>query len=263
MAGRPYVSSRSGRFQWMMQRVSAVLLLVLVFVHFALQHFTPDAVSTGLTVAARFNNPWWQAFYVIFVVLGLYHGVNGLIGIINDYAPKQLVRGIAALVLWTAAAAFIIVGVKNILTPRPLGEVKVHYALNGFSAGVSHGSPPSVGKEYDYRIAHAELPLLRHYLIQHVHGGESVDVAAIFGDRERIPAEEADSVGSAFDDWVRSEVAKGPIANNERGRNAIFSSVYEFAVWAGNVRKVNAKQTGDEVVAGRYNTLPAYSPTLH
>ena len=39
----PYVSSRSGRFQWMMQRVSAVLLLFLAFGHFGLQHFTADA----------------------------------------------------------------------------------------------------------------------------------------------------------------------------------------------------------------------------
>ena len=43
--GAPYVSSRSGRFQWMMQRVSAVLLLVLTFSHFGLQHFTAEAVS--------------------------------------------------------------------------------------------------------------------------------------------------------------------------------------------------------------------------
>ena len=78
MAGRPYVTSRSGRFQWLMQRVSAVLLLALVFVHFAIQHFTADAVTTGLTVSARFNDPYWQGFYVIFVVLGLYHGVNML-----------------------------------------------------------------------------------------------------------------------------------------------------------------------------------------
>ena len=79
-------------FQWMMQRVSAVLLLVLTFGHFGLQHFTASAVSTGLTVTARMNDPFWQGYYIMFVVLAMYHGINGVYGIFLDYGPKQMTR---------------------------------------------------------------------------------------------------------------------------------------------------------------------------
>ena len=45
-----------GRFQWMMQRATALLLIFFAFFHFGL-YFTL-AGSTGLTVAERMNNPF-------------------------------------------------------------------------------------------------------------------------------------------------------------------------------------------------------------
>ena len=85
---QPYVTTRSGSIQWLMQRVSAALLVLLAFGHFGLQHFTSDAVSTGLTVSARMNDAWWQAYYVIFIALALYHGINGLVGSRATYLPE-------------------------------------------------------------------------------------------------------------------------------------------------------------------------------
>ena len=46
---QPYVSTRRGGGQWIMQRASAAALVLLAGTHFALQHFTTAAVSTGLT----------------------------------------------------------------------------------------------------------------------------------------------------------------------------------------------------------------------
>ena len=80
---------RSGRFQWMMQRVSAVLLLVLTFSHFGLQHFTAEAVSTDLTVTAQMNDPFWLGYYIMFIVLAMYHGINGVYGMFLDYGPNK------------------------------------------------------------------------------------------------------------------------------------------------------------------------------
>jgi len=242
MAGRPYVSSRSGRFQWIMQRVSAVLLIGLAFTHFALQHFTSSAVSTGLTVSQRFNDPWWQGFYIIFVVLGLYHGINGLVGILYDYMPRPLWRGICSTTLWTTGLFFMVVGSAAVLDPRPLGDVKQHYAIHGFSAGSSRGSPPvAPARSYDYRREDMELNLLRHYLALHTHHDSAVEVDAIFGDGP-VDTARAVAAGERLDDWIARRIADGPVRDSERDHSQIFASSYEFAVWAANVRQANAQE---------------------
>ena len=263
MAGRPYTSSRSGRFQWMMQRVSAVLLVVLVFVHFGLQHFTSSAVTTGLTVAARFNDPYWQGFYILFVVLGLYHGINGLVGIWYDYMPKPLLRNVVAMLLWTVGTFFGAVAIGNIVNPRPLGEVKVFYAENGLAVGATRGNPPLAAEySYDYRSSRAAIPLLRYYLIEHTHRDTEVDVPAIFGEHYQIPADEAAAVAQRFDRWLLDTIDAGEPPRADNG-HAIFSSTYEFAVWAANVRRANADSAGDAELAARLATVPTYSPTIH
>jgi len=245
----PYASTRTGSGQWLMQRVSAVLLIGLAFTHFGIQHFTPDAVSTGLTVSARANNPWWQGYYIIFVILALYHGVNGVVGIVRDYNPRPLARILIELGLWSLAAFYGAVGIKNFINPRPLGEIKELYARNGFPAGESAGNPPMPGggRIYDFRNELRELHLLAFYLEKHTHvpAGRSIDLRTVFGhggDPAKSAAEPAQVIaaGRAFDEWCLAESAQLTPMPADRDRQTTFSNPKEFAVWASNVRLANA-----------------------
>jgi succinate dehydrogenase hydrophobic anchor subunit len=239
---RPYVSTRTGSGQWIMQRVSAALLIILAFVHFGLQHFTSDAVSTGLTVATRFNNPWWQGYYILFIALALYHGVNGVVGIVRDFRPNTVVRVTLETALWSLAVFFTARGIINIATPRPLGEIKTFYALNGFPAGDSAGSPPAPGgtKHYDFRDELRELHLLAYYLERHTHRTEAQQqsVAEIFSGSS---ADDVAGSGKSFDTWLQKQIAAGPVSPDNRARESCFSSTHEFAVWAASVRMANLK----------------------
>lgn len=260
----PYVSSRSGRFAWLMQRVSAVLLLILAFSHFFMQHFTADAVSTGLTVAARMNDPWSQAFYVVFIILALYHGINGLIGIIHDYAPKPLLRGIAAMLLWSLGIMFAILGILNVITPQSVDELKVAYLRDGLAHGESRGNPPGLARSYDLRQPEAELKLLRFYLDRHTARTDlsPQNPAEIFND-----AHNGDWLarGQDFDRWASGPALRVDSAK-KRDPTKIFASTREFAVWALRLRLRNAEQREDAVEFGRLDRLvdqlPAYSPDL-
>jgi succinate dehydrogenase / fumarate reductase membrane anchor subunit len=257
----PYLSTRTGSTQWVMQRVSAVLLVALAFGHFFIQHFTTDAVSTGLTVAARLNDPWWQAYYVLFIVLALYHGVNGLVGILRDYAPPVRLRFVGEVALWTLAAYFGARGIANLLDPIPLGEVKASYAARGFPAGTSVGNPPSLPKEYSFRDELRELHLLDHYLAHHVHRTEAATPAEVFGGGTGpADAEAVRRSGEAFDRWCKAVIAAGNPAPEKRARGRMFSSSYEFAVWAAAVRRADAIARGATPAA---DVLPAYTPNLH
>lgn len=269
MAG-PYHSTRTGRFQWMAQRVSALLLVFFAFGHFFLQHFTTDAVSTGLATAARLNDPYWQAYYVVFVVLVLYHGINGVIGIVHDYAPKPLIRGLLTVALWTLAIYFGALGIRNAVSPTlTLEKAKVYYTSYGFPDGESAGNPPNPAYQprYEFSSEQTELNMLYHYLSRHTHRADHGSVDAAFGPADAPIAER----GTAFDRWCLARIDEGLPTPEARNRHAIFSSTYEFALWAANVRQVNARkrlQRGEEesaaeAVLDRLGSAPAYDPAAY
>ncbi|TVR15747.1 MAG: hypothetical protein EA401_02335 [Planctomycetota bacterium] len=273
----PYVSSRSGRFAWMMQRVTAALLVPMAFIHFAMQHFTPDAVSTGLATTFRLHDPMWVAFYMVFVVCVLYHGVNGTIGIIRDYAPKPLPRGIVVAILWTLAVFFGALGIRNVLAPaHNLESAKNWYVENGFPEGESAGNPPNFlwAPRYDFQEELRELNLLNHYLERHTTRTENdpLESAIIFNGAEY--GEDTAAGGRAFDEWAQGILDQGFDAHRELRRgNNIFSSTYEFALWALNVRRTNAQarvghedpavSADAEAIIERLAQVPDFDHTLH
>jgi succinate dehydrogenase cytochrome b556 subunit len=76
--------------EWYLQRITGVLLLVLLIAHFWVEHFMTAPLRRGeLTYVAildRISNPYWQAIDISFLVIALYHGLNGLRNIILDYS---------------------------------------------------------------------------------------------------------------------------------------------------------------------------------
>lgn len=255
-----YISRRTGSTQWLLQRVSAALLVFLAFGHFALQHFTSDAVSTGLTVAFRLNNPWWQSYYVVFIGLALFHGTNGLVGIIRDYAPPAKLRFFAEMALWTLVAAFGARAIINIATPVPVSEVKVMYASRGFPAGETRGNPPILAMSFDFRDEVRELRLFEYYLAKHTHRTEAAGLEDVFGHKagEQATPENIKVVSAAFDAWLNATITAQPTTAAKADRCSMFSTSYEFAVWARDVRRANAAARGGAVPA-----QPVYVPTLH
>jgi len=76
-------------FNWFMQRVTGAALLVLLIMHFWVEHFTAEVRTAGLTfeVVQRrfFENRWFVAIDIAFLIIALYHGLNGLRNIIFDF----------------------------------------------------------------------------------------------------------------------------------------------------------------------------------
>ena len=81
----------SGRaINWYLQRITGAALLVLLIMHFWVEHFTAEVrTPAGLTfeVIQRrfFHNPWFVAVDITFLFIALYHGLNGIRNICLDY----------------------------------------------------------------------------------------------------------------------------------------------------------------------------------
>jgi len=75
--------------QWYLQRITGGLLIVLLAAHFWVEHFLTEPLRRGeLTYQAllpRIANPWWQAVDIAFLLVALYHGLNGVRNILLDY----------------------------------------------------------------------------------------------------------------------------------------------------------------------------------
>jgi succinate dehydrogenase / fumarate reductase membrane anchor subunit len=103
----------SGRaVNWYLQRVTGAALLVLLIMHFWVEHFTAEVrTAEGLTfeVIQRrfFQNPWFIAIDITFLFIALYHGLNGIRNIALDLGVKSKGdRAIAVLLTVIGVAAF-------------------------------------------------------------------------------------------------------------------------------------------------------------
>lgn len=74
---------------WYMQRITGAALLPLLIAHFWVEHFMSATLRRGdlsyEAILTRISNPGWQAIDISFLLIALYHGLNGLYGIILDF----------------------------------------------------------------------------------------------------------------------------------------------------------------------------------
>ena len=75
---------------WYLQRITGALLIVLLAAHFWVEHFMSAELRRGdlsyEAILARIANPVWQFIDIAFLLVALYHGLNGLRNIILDYS---------------------------------------------------------------------------------------------------------------------------------------------------------------------------------
>lgn len=75
---------------WVLQRVTGALLVILLAMHFWVEHFMAGPVRQGQlsfeVIQSRIANPWMQAVDLSFLFIALYHGLNGLRNIILDFS---------------------------------------------------------------------------------------------------------------------------------------------------------------------------------
>lgn len=81
-------SKNSGALKWYMQRITGIVLVVLLVGHYILMHATPDSGHTYQAVMERLHSPVWKIIDLTFVTLGLWHGLNGVWNVIRDYEIK-------------------------------------------------------------------------------------------------------------------------------------------------------------------------------
>ena len=81
-------SKNSGSKSWVIQRITGIALVVFMIGHYILMHYHPDSGHTYEAVLSRMQYSWYRIIDLSFLVLGMYHGLNGVWNIFRDYKLK-------------------------------------------------------------------------------------------------------------------------------------------------------------------------------
>ena len=123
LAGTPRSRRPKQNFEtwsWFFMRVTGLILLFLALAHFAITHIINDVVETDAEfVANRWDNPFWQVFDWLLLVLALLHGANGARWVVEDYVRRPGPRATAKYAVYALTAALLVYGTVTIVTFTP------------------------------------------------------------------------------------------------------------------------------------------------
>lgn len=100
-----------GVWAWILQRITAVLLLFFLGAHIVVLHYVPENLNINfLGVAARFKSVLYLFIDSGLLAVSLYHGFNGVRNILFDFISDAGKRNVINMFLLVAGLAFFLWG---------------------------------------------------------------------------------------------------------------------------------------------------------
>jgi len=116
-------TSKTGAIAWLLQRISAVILFVMLLIHFVTYHFITKGVVTYAQIVEKMQSSWFNLFQFVFLICAIYHGLNGVWAVSEDYLTSKFWRITVYSVILTVGVALLLVGGLTIIKAGniPLG----------------------------------------------------------------------------------------------------------------------------------------------
>lgn len=107
-------SSKAGAIAWLFQRFTAVVLFVILIYHFVFYHFISKGHYPWKEVVTKMQSPWFNLLQFVFLLTALYHGLNGVWMVAEDYIHGKILRMIIFSLILLLGFALLFVGVLTI-----------------------------------------------------------------------------------------------------------------------------------------------------
>ena len=109
-------TSRSGSLAWLLQRISAVILFILLLLHFVTYHFLGQGKPVSYHwVMSKVGYWWFPLLQFAFLFTALYHGLNGVWSVLEDYTTSRFWRLVWYSLLLTVGIVLLFVGTMTIV----------------------------------------------------------------------------------------------------------------------------------------------------
>lgn len=107
-------SSKSGAIAWLLQRITAVVLFIILMYHFVFYHFISKGNYPWEEVVAKMQSPWFNLLQFIFLLTALFHGLNGVWMVTEDYIHNKTWRMIVFSLILLGGLALFFVGILTV-----------------------------------------------------------------------------------------------------------------------------------------------------
>jgi len=108
-------SSKTGGIAWLLQRISAIILFILLLSHFITYHFISNGKIEYAKIIEKMQQWWFPLIQFLFLITALYHGLNGVWMVIEDYVDSKGWRIFLFSLLITVGVTFLFVGMLTIV----------------------------------------------------------------------------------------------------------------------------------------------------
>ncbi len=109
---------RSGMQSWLMQRITAVIILVGLVFHFVYMHWFIERPVTKAKVLEVMGSPGWILFDTVLLMAALYHMCYGIFGVYLDFNPGERSKKVVTYAFWIVGVAAVVFGVYALVAMR-------------------------------------------------------------------------------------------------------------------------------------------------
>ena len=108
-------------WSWLFMRLSGLALLVLALGHLIIMHLinNVDGIDYNF-VASRYAHWFWRGYDLLMLVLAMFHGLNGIHILIDDYIHPPAWHRLATTTLHLVGGGFLLLGIYVILFFQPV-----------------------------------------------------------------------------------------------------------------------------------------------
>jgi len=107
--------SRRGVWSWILQRVSAVFIVVGIIVHYIVVHYGIERPVNFAKVYSRLTHPAWIIFDTLLLLAVIYHALNGVFALFADFGVRNRARVAIVWVLWVIGIITFLAGLYILL----------------------------------------------------------------------------------------------------------------------------------------------------
>lgn len=105
-----------GALGWFFQRLTGILLAPILIVHLLTMHRYHDHGLAWENVTALLSNPYWKVLEITFLITALYHGLNGVYGLFQDYVKSAGLRLTLYALVVLVGIVFLVFGIVTVLS---------------------------------------------------------------------------------------------------------------------------------------------------
>jgi succinate dehydrogenase / fumarate reductase, membrane anchor subunit len=103
----------------MLQRITGLALVILTVGHYIMMHYNPVSGHDYGETAERLSMPMFKGMYLLFITIGMYHGLQGVWNVIRDFKLRSWLAWTLFGTIVLAGIVFLGVGYNTMLTFDP------------------------------------------------------------------------------------------------------------------------------------------------